>query len=372
MGRNTMVIDSFLNSPRKLTRGVLGSRLVESLVTPNPVERYIGMIDPVWSRRDVRAKILEVERQTPRSVTLRLEPNSNWGGFEPGQHVGLTVEINGRLTTRFYSPASAPSDDHLELTITAHPEGKVSQHLVVNAAAGMVVGLSPAEGEFVLPTDRQLPILLISGGSGITPVMSMLRTLCADGHDEPITFLHFARTQEDALYAGELNELSEQHPNLNVVTVFTRDGTGPRHLTRAKLKAIYPDYRDAEAWVCGPNALVDAAEALWEKDKITAQLHSEPFTLPEPKIVADDATGSVRFKRSGVEVENDGQSLLIQAEAGHLSPKNGCRMGICHTCVCRVESGTVRHVRTGEVKTLNNELVQICVNAPVGDIEIDL
>ncbi|MBJ7353749.1 MAG: ferredoxin reductase [Thermoleophilaceae bacterium] len=367
-----MALDSLLNSPRKLTRGLLDSHLVESLLTPNPVERYVGMIDPVWSRRDVRAKVVAVERQTPRSVTLTLEPNSNWNGFEPGQHVGVTVEIDGRLTTRFYSPAGAAAGKGLELTITRHPGGKVSEHLADIAAPGMVVGLSPAEGEFTLPSTRPDHLLLISGGSGITPVMSMLRTLCAEGHDRPVTFLHFARTPQDAIYARELQALGEAHANLNVVTVFTREGTKPQHLTRATLKSICPDYLAAETYVCGPNALVDAAEKLWKRDRNADRLHTEPFTLPEPTVVAADATGSVTFKRSGIAVENDGQSLLLQAEQGNLSPRHGCRMGICHTCVCRVESGTVRHVRTGEVKTLNNELVQICVNAPVGDIEIDL
>ena len=372
MGKDTMAINSLLNSPRRLTRELLDSQFVESLVTPNPIERYIGMIDPVWSRRDVRAKIVEIEHQTPRSITLTLEPNSNWAGFEPGQHVGLTVEIDGRLTTRFYSPASAPTDKRLELTITEHPGGKVSEHLVEHARIGMVVGLSPAEGEFVLPAERPEQLLLISGGSGITPVMSMVRTLCEEGHKRPVTFLHFARTEEDAIYAAELIELSAKNPNLNVVTILTREGGKPKHLTRANLKSICPEYLSAETYVCGPNALVDAAEKIWTQDKNASRLHSEPFTLPEPKVVTADATGTVTFSRSGVKVKNDGQSLLLQAENGNLSPKHGCRMGICHTCVCRVESGTVRNVRTGELTTLNNDLVQICVNSPVGDIEIDL
>lgn len=372
MGTGTMVIDSLLNSPRKLTRDLLDSQLVESLLTPNPVERYVGMIDPVWSRRDVRAKVVAVEHQTPRSVTLTLETNSNWDGFEPGQHIGLTVEINGRLTTRYYSPASRPSGRLLELTITGQPKGTVSQHLLEDARPGLVVGLSPAEGEFVLPAKRPSQILLVSGGGGVTPVMSMLRTLCAEGYARPITFLQFVRTREDAIYAAELERLGETCSNVRVNTVLTRDGARRQHLTQSLLKKICPEYEAAEAYVCGPSALVDAAETLWAKGGNADKLHTESFTLPEPAVVAEDATGTVRFARSGVEVENDGQSLLLQAEHGRLSPRNGCRMGICHTCVCRVESGTVRHVRTGDLRTLNNELVQICVNAPVGDIEIDL
>lgn len=370
-----MALDSLRNSPRKITRGLLDSQFVESLVSPNPVERYIGMLDPTWSRRDVRAKVVGVDRQTPRSVTLTLEPNSNWAGFDPGQHVGLTVEIDGVLTTRYYSPASSPSDKHLELTISAHPDGKVSNFLIENARVGMVVGLSPAEGEFVLPDERPSELLLISGGSGITPMMSILRTLLGDEHDAPITFVHYARTGDDALYRHELDQLAAQHENLNLVRVLTRDAGSKRfsgHLSRKQLKAIHGDHSNAETYVCGPESLIAAAESIWSKDQLEDKLHTELFSLPEPVVVTGDAVGSVRFTKSGVEVANDGQSLLVQAEQGDLSPRHGCRMGICHTCVCRIESGTVRHVRTGEVKTVNNELVQICVNAPVGDIEIDL
>ncbi|MBJ7457668.1 MAG: ferredoxin reductase [Thermoleophilaceae bacterium] len=367
-----MAVSSILNTPRRVTRGLLDSHFVESLVTPNPVERYIGMIDPVWSRRDVRAKVIDVVRQTPRSATITLRPNSNWTGFEPGQHVGVTVEIDGRLTTRFYSPANASSSELLELTVTRHPDGKVSEFLVDNAAPGLVVGLSPPEGEFLLPSKRPDQLLLISGGSGITPVMSMLRTLCAEGHDRPVTFLHFSRTKEDIIYAEELSGIAESHPNVSIVTVPTREGERREHLTARRLKSACPDHRSAETYVCGPGALVEAAEKLWSKDKNEDRLHVELFKLPEPKVFTEDATGTVTFTRSGISVDNDGRSLLLQAEAGNLSPQNGCRMGICHTCVCRVESGTVRHVRTGEVKNLNNELVQICVNAPVGDFAIDL
>jgi ferredoxin-NADP reductase len=202
--------------------------------------------------------------------------------------------------------------------------------------------------------------------------MSMLRALCTEGYARPITFVHFARTKADAIYAEELRALEESHSNLRVVTVLTREGAKRRHLTGAAMKTICPEYLSAETFVCGPNALIEAAESIWARGSRAGNLHTETFKLPEPVVNAADATGSVTFARSGVSVENDGQSLLLQAEQGSLSPRHGCRMGICHTCVCRVESGTVRHVRTGEVKSLNNELVQICVNAPVGDIEIDL
>ena len=94
--------------------------------------------------------------------------------------------------------------------------------------------------------------------------------------------------------------------------------------------------------------------------------------LPEPVIVGTDATGSVSFAKSGCSCQNDGSVLLDQAEAAGLSPRSGCRMGICHTCIAYVEEGVVRDVRSGELKTVKDEYIQICVHAPVGDLEIAL
>jgi ferredoxin-NADP reductase len=374
-----MALGSIPTAPLRLGRRLLDTKFAESLVSPNPIERYVDLIDPLWSRRDVRATVTSIEWQTSRSATITLKPNSNWKGFEAGQHIGVTVEIDGVLTTRFYSPACSAerNTDRIELTVTAHPHGKVSRHLVENARPGMVVGLSPAEGDFVLPTSQPEQILLISGGSGITPVMSMLRTLCERNYDRPVTFVHFARTLEDELYGIELKQIAREHPNVTIVHAFTREPEETRgafvgHLTRKNLRAICSEFDRAEAFVCGPNALVDAAERIWDKDGIAGRLHTEQFVLPEPVVVADDATGMIVCTGSGAEIENDGRPLLTQAEDAGLTPRAGCRMGICHTCICHVEQGSVRNVRTGEVKTVSNEMVQICVNAPVGDVTINL
>ena len=123
-----MALTSLISTPVRLGSKLFGSELFESIVSPNGIDRFGEMIDPVWSLRDVRARIEKVDHLTPRSTTLVLRPNSNWGGFAPGQHVGLTVEVDGVLTTRFYSPASSATrkDGCIELTATTHPDGKVS------------------------------------------------------------------------------------------------------------------------------------------------------------------------------------------------------------------------------------------------------
>ena len=168
---------------RGLSRRLLGSPLLEALAAPHGVDRYLELIRPSWSLHATRAEVVDVRRQTSDSVTLTLRPNENWQGFSTGQFVRLTVEIDGVRHTRCYSPACSEhaAGGALELTVSTHPEGKVSRYLRDHARPGMVVGLTPADGDFVLPDARPEHLLLISGGSGITPVMSMLRTLCDEG-----------------------------------------------------------------------------------------------------------------------------------------------------------------------------------------------
>ena len=140
--------------------------------------------------------------------------------------------------TRCYSPAcSEHAPGRIEITVKAHPEGKVSGFLNRAARPGMVVGLSAADGDFVLPEERPAHLLLISGGSGITPVMSMLRTLCDEGHAGAVTFVHYAQTRDRVPYRRELGEIAARHPNVRVALAYTREAGGALtgHLSREHL-----------------------------------------------------------------------------------------------------------------------------------------
>ena len=361
-----------------LTRKLLGSALADALTTPHGVDRYVELVRPAFSLREVRAEVVAVRRATARSVTLTLRPNANWDGFRAGQFVRLSVEIDGVRHTRTYSPASsAHVGDLLELTAHAQPDGVVSPFLRAAARPGMVVSLSQAEGDFALPDARPDAVLLISGGSGITPVMSMLRTLCHEGYRGPIAFLHYARDEHDVAYARQLPELAAGHANVRLLRGFSRRrdaGELRGRFDREHVRSAGVDPARALTFACGPNALVDAVRTTWAADELDARLFVEQFAPAAPVEVDPDApaTGRVRFARSGVEASGTTAPLLDQAEAAGLTPKSGCRMGICHTCTCRKLEGAVRDVRTGEISTAPDELIQICVNAPVGDVTLDI
>jgi stearoyl-CoA 9-desaturase NADPH oxidoreductase len=356
-----------------LARRLLGSPVVDLLLGPHGVDRYLELISPTLTVADARAEITGVRRQTARSVTLTLRPNRAWAGFEAGQYLAVGVEIDGVRRTRTYSPASsAHRGRELELTVTEHPGGLVSSHLLRGGRPGSIMHLAGAQGMFTLPTPRPERIVLISGGSGITPVLSMLRTLIDEGHDGEITFLHFARTQADWLYEPEVQALASRHPGLRVTYLTTR-GAGARRLDAAALQAAMTDLSGATAAVCGPPTLVDAAPGVWtELGGDPKRLLTETFTPPRMLVSGDAASGIVRFLRSDRTAEIGEGTLLEQAEAAGLSPRFGCRMGICHTCTCRKAAGAVRNLRTGEVSDEENEDIQLCISAPAGDVALEL
>ena len=347
----------------KLRDRVLRSPLLDLLTGPHGVDRYTEIVDPAWIKGAARAKVVAVRRQTSRSVTLTLEPNAAFTGFSAGQHINLSVEINGRRRTRPYSPASAEGSRLIELTVGLHDGGLVSTYLYENAAPGMTVGLDSVGGDFVMPADRPRRILFVSGGSGITPVLSMLRTLKAEGFTGEAAFIHYARSAHEACYRDELDTM----PGGRVLHGYTRSDAGadldgyfaPHHLSAAMAE---PD----AIFVCGPPALVDAVRAVRPDTK------SESFVPPVFAMPTEATGGTVAFTASGVEVSDSGQTLLEQAEAAGLNPESGCRMGICFSCTRPKTRGAVRNLLNGTVSTEDCEDIRICVSAPVGDVEIDL
>src|SRR6201994_2696021 len=240
-----------------LTKRVLGSDLVNLLTGPHGVDRYTELLAPTWTRGEGRAKVVDVRRTTPRSVTLVLAPNDAFAGsghtLRAGQYVNLTVEVDGRQHTRCYSPANAEGSSHLELTIGHHDGGLVSTYLREHARRGMVVGLTGVGGDFVLPAQRPRRILFVSGGSGITPVLAMLRTLVDEGHAGEIAFVHYARNRAEACSHDELAAL----PGVRVLHGYTRSAAGrlDGRFHPEPLAAAIP--RPDAVFVCGPAALVD-------------------------------------------------------------------------------------------------------------------
>jgi ferredoxin-NADP reductase len=348
-------------------------RAAGALTSPLLPDDYLELINPLWSTRELRGRIEHIERETAEAVTLVIRPGWEWEGHRPGQYLRIGVEVDGVHHWRAYSLTSDPDrpDGFISITPKLFEEGVVSPFFVRRARPGAIVRLGGVEGTFVLPDPPPERALFVSAGSGITPIMSMLR--CLDRHDTigDVVHLHSARTAGDVIFGDELRELGRRRDGYRLQVRHTGEHG---RLSPADLDDLCPDWRDREAFVCGPAAMLDAMADHWERHGEPARLHMERF---QPIIGGDGAEagegGAVRFLASDVEAVADGGTPILVAgeEAGAELPY-GCRMGICHTCVGRLRSGRVRDLRTGEVSGREGEMVRTCVNAPEGAVAIEL
>ncbi|QIK67796.1 ferredoxin reductase [Nocardioides sp. HDW12B] len=352
-----------------LTQSLLRSPVVAALTAPHGVDRYLELANPMWVVHDVKAQVVAITRETRAGepvATLTLKPSRGWKGHESGQYVQVGVEVDGARRTRCFSvssPESGPGD-LITLTVRANPEGQVSKHLVREARVGDVINLSQAEGDFTLPNPLPSQVLLISGGSGITPVMSHLRTLLRRGYGGRITFVHYAQSPDHQIYAEELAELP---PHVKVHLLHPDSGTDAFYSTE-ELARILPEHAEVDTWACGPAGLIEKVQETYDENP---RLRVEYFKTSSLQPL-EGVEGRTRFADADLESENTGVTLLEQAEALGLTPEYGCRMGICFSCVSRKSEGTVRNVRTGEESSQPDEDVRICVSAPVGDCVVDL
>jgi stearoyl-CoA 9-desaturase NADPH oxidoreductase len=356
-------------------RALPGASMLRTIAGPHGIDSYLEQISPTLVIGECRATVVAADRGTAGATTLTLRANRAWAGITAGQFVQVSVEIDGVRHVRCYSPASPEGRGReIEITVKQHPGGLVSNFLADRAEPGMVLGLSEPDGDFHLLAERPAALLLIGGGSGITPLMAMVRSLCAEGYEGPIALLHYSPDPESAIYRAELERLAVQHPNLRLLRSYTRaPGVGELdgHFSPAHLPLADPCFNEAETYACGPPALLDAVRGTWANG-LEHRLHVESFVPPALAPVGEPGEGRVRFADSGLEVDNSGATLLEQAEAAGASPQAGCRMGICHTCSCRKLSGTVKNLLTNEISSAPDEEIQPCISAPLGDLVVAL
>nr|WP_090281608.1 ferredoxin reductase [Mycolicibacterium komanii]CRL78234.1 ferredoxin [Mycolicibacterium komanii] len=351
--------------------GLRALRTIASrITTPLLPDDYLQLANPLWSARELRGRVLDVRRETEDSATLVIKPG--WGfsfDYQPGQYIGIGVQIDGRWRWRSYSLTSAPSRTIRTITITvkAMPEGFLSTHLVDGLAPGTIVRLAAPQGNFVMPDPAPSKVLFLTGGSGITPVMSMLRTLVRRDQITDIVHLHSAPTESDVMFATELAELADAHDGYRLRVRATRS-QGRMDLSR--LDDEVPDWRERQTWACGPEGMLDAAQRSWAAAGLAERLHLERFAVS--KAAVHGQGGTVEFARSGKTVEVDAATPLMEAgeEAGIRMPF-GCRMGICQSCVVGLVEGHVRDLRTG-VEHEPGSRVQTCVSAASGDCVLDV
>ncbi len=332
---------------------------------------YLEMINPLWSTRELRGRVKEVRRETAEAATILIKPGYRWPGHKPGQFVRIGIDIDGVRRWRAYSLTSDPyrEDGLISITPKKVDAGQVSPFLVTKAGPGTIVSLSNIEGEFVLDDPPPHRLLFVSAGSGVTPIMSMLRHL--DHYDElaDAVLLHSARHADEVIFGDELRSLAQRNDGFRLHEQLTRDSgrMGPRDLDR-----LCPDWTEREAYISGPADMLDAFCEHWDEHGQCERLHMERFQ-PKLGLSAEGEGGAIRFLASDCETESDGsRPILVAGEEAGLELPYGCREGICHTCVGTLCSGRVRDLRNGKVYGQEGEMIRTCISAPEGPVEIDL
>jgi ferredoxin-NADP reductase len=361
--------------------GVLGAawKVAEVLATPAVPEDYLDLLDPLRSGADLRGRIVDVRHETPESATIVIQPGRGWKGHVPGQYIRIGIDIDGVRHWRAYSlthrigggdgcaGSNGIPTGCIAITSKMIPDGKVSTHLVTATKPGTLVMLDQATGDFTLPIRAPAKVLFLTAGSGITPIMGMLRNHLDELSD--VVHVHCAPTAEDVIFRDELHDLDGR----GAITLFERTDDVHGMLDLADLDALVPDWRERQAWVCGPTGLLDAAEAHWADQDVAESLHVERF---RPTVIEAGEGGEITFLSSDVTVEADGRTAILDAgeDAGVLMP-SGCRMGICFGCVVTMREGAVRDLRTGEITVAEpgDDLpIQTCISAVAGSCDLDL
>lgn len=343
--------------------------LIARATTPLLPDDYLHLLNPLWSARELRGRIVSVTKETADTATVEIE--TGWGfshTYAPGQYVGIGLQVEGRWHWRSYSLTSIGESRRKRITVTvkANPDGFLSTHLVDGVRPGTVIRLASPQGDFTLPNPAPEKLLFITAGSGITPVISMLRGLRARGDHPDIVHVHSAPTRDDVIFLDELEELSaSEHYVLDLQ--LTRE---MGKLDVADLGARVPDWRDRSAWACGPVAMLDQVETVWAHHGIEDNLHIERFAIARTDKGGEG--GTVTFARSDKTAEIDGATTLLEAgEKLGVQMPFGCRMGICQTCVVPLSEGYVRDLRSGD-EHREGDRVQTCISTVSGRCTLDL
>jgi stearoyl-CoA 9-desaturase NADPH oxidoreductase len=364
-------------TPAIAPRRPLLKRLARTLVAPGAFDFWASRLHPTWSWDRPLARIVARKAESSDTFTLLLQPNRHWGGFLPGQHLNIGAEIDGTVVTRSYSLSDAPrADGQIAITVKAIPGGKLSQHLCQTAKRGDVLTLGPAFGDMTLPVKAEGAWLFLAAGSGITPLMAMIRAQAVQGMPMPIALAYWARSRDELCFVDELRTLAARQPNFRVDFIVTRDADASdcRHgrIDALSLSAFAPDLHQRRVFACGPDGFVAAARTLTAARAVA--FHAEAFT-PPPRVDIDTEGGHVQLTlaASGRRLTVPrGESLLTALEAAGLKPASGCRMGICNTCACGKREGITRHLHTGTVEHEPVSALRLCVNSANSDLILDL
>lgn len=353
----------------------ISKKLLKPFVTPQQFDfwsRELGST-AAWAR--CHARVIKVTKECDNTVSLKLRPNSNFGGFVAGQHVNLTAEISGIRVTRCYSMTNIPADKTVEITVRKEPNGVMSTWLTELATVGSVVELGQVFGDLAIPADSDAPLLLLAAGSGITPMMSLIRQAEAVASSPKITLLYWEKTADSFCFSGELDAINARSSQITIHKITTQDQAGSLvggRISPQQIDALVPHLGASKVYACGSSSFVDAANEI--VGPVAKSFDAEAFT-PANGVSPPDVEQQfeVQLLTSGRSITLSNQDNLLNAlEAQGVAVESGCRMGICNTCTCQKREGTTLDTTNGQMNTEKGVAIRLCVNRAVQNLQLEL
>jgi glycine betaine catabolism B len=313
--------------------------------------------------------------------------------FLPGQFLTLELEINGEAINRCYTISSTPTRPHtISITVKRQPNGVVSNWLHDNMQLSKQISVLAPAGEFTCTNHQTSKYLFLSGGSGITPLMSMSRSFYDLAENTDIAFVHCARTPTDIIFRHELALMAEQ-ALFNTTFICEKadaDWQSPTgYLTIDILKQSVPDFLQREVFTCGPGPYMAAVRELLKKAGFNmVQYHEESFNFAElansepatsvaPALSTGLNTGlkfNVSFTKSGTQVSCAPNQFVLDAgiAAGMRLPSS-CRKGLCGTCKSKLISGKVDMKHGGGIRQreIDQGMFLPCCSKPLSDLVVE-
>lgn len=329
-------------------------------------EPVIQRVKPAWRQGLYRAQVLNVTKAIGDFVHITLQPQHQWKAHKAGQHIELTVELNGRLLTRIFTIASSPQqyvkDKTITLVIKTNELGRFTPQLADELTINSWVNISAAQGDFVFQQVNkplETPTVMIAGGSGITPMMSMLSEHLSTANNP--MYLRYIAPLNEHQFVEHLALLAKEHPYFTF-DLMTRSEHESQPLTLLAKSDVY---------CCGPQGLMFDIEAL-SKDT-GANFYQEHFSLAPT--FNDDSAAKIDITvtlNGKVFTASDQQNLLIQLESQNAPVIRGCGIGVCHQCHCTKKSGLVKNLLTGDVSDSGEQIIQLCISKPLSDLEMSI
>ncbi|MGF1754226.1 hybrid-cluster NAD(P)-dependent oxidoreductase [Vibrio makurazakiensis] len=309
-------------------------------------------------------------------TTFWLEPSKGeTPSYQPGQHLPIEISVNGEHVARRYTLSSSPSrPGRLAISVKRVDSGRVSNWLQDHLQVGDTLKAQSPEGAFYLEDNPQKPLLLLSAGSGVTPMVSMLRYLADNNQIQDVVFYHQCSSEEDIPYREELELIKKQHPNLKVMLSLSQpskewDSLSGR-LSVAHLAKI-EELHHRQAFVCGPDGFMKNAKSMLIQLGLSpAHYHQEAFGVSQQDNVE---VKQLQLSLNGYLFEGNNQSTLLeQAESAGLSIANSCRAGFCGACKVTLESGKVHQPDVPALQDDERNMGQVlaCCCIPQTDIEV--